>query len=259
MLNPRTFLQSGFAQLQQVFIKLADYPDFADIGTLEKKLLRTGSDWLALNAASDEYQVIVASAWMRAFASFSAAVATIKTRDKLSSKALLDLWLKIADAELVDTLRSDDFLAAQKKLFSTGTAYKLKHREFAEIWCESHMIPTRSEVDDMHKLIYDLRREVRDLSKLVANLKAGKIQDPPAATKAEAKVTIAKNITPAKLTLAQKAPVKKAPTKTARAKTAAKIVKLNKKPVPKAKRTAAVPKVKSRDNPELQKMRSRNK
>ena len=165
MLNPQNFLKSGFDQMNQVFRKMVDGPEFADIGMLEKKVLKSSRDWLAFQEATDQYQTIIASAWSRAFQRYSDEYTQSSKSRNISAKTLLAHWLKIADEELVSTLRSEDFLQAQSQLFSTGTQYKLKHKEFAEMWCESHTIPTRSEVDDLHAMIYELRREVRALKK----------------------------------------------------------------------------------------------
>ena len=167
LLNPTTFMRSGFEVMDSVFRKLVNGPEFADIGMLEKKLLKSGQDWQAFRDASHRFQEVIASAWLRAYQHFSDEFYDKMMDGNISTEDTLQRWLKIADEELVKTLRSPEFLAAQKDLFATGTAYKLKYREFAEMWCESHTIPTRSEVDDLHKLIYELRREVRALKRKI--------------------------------------------------------------------------------------------
>jgi len=189
LLNPTTFMQSGFEMMDQVFRKLVNGPEFADIGMLEKKMLKTSQDWQAFRDASHKFQDVISSAWLRAYQSFSDEFFDGLKDESISTEETLQRWLKIADEELVKTLRSPEFLDAQKELFSTGTAYKLKYREFAEMWCESHTIPTRSEVDDLHKLIYELRREVRALKRQINKQEAPK---PKAAKPAPKKKAAAK-------------------------------------------------------------------
>jgi polyhydroxyalkanoate synthesis regulator phasin len=167
LLNPTTFMRSGFEMMDKVFRKLVNGPEFADIGMLEKKLLRSGQDWQAFRAASQRYQEVISAAWLRAYQHFSDEFFDKMQDGNISTEQTLQRWLKIADDELIKTLRSPDFLEAQKDLFATGATYKLKYRELVEMWCESHTIPTRSEVDDMHKLIYELRREVRALKRQI--------------------------------------------------------------------------------------------
>lgn len=189
LLNPTTFMKSGFEMMDQVFRKLVNGPEFADIGMLEKKMLKTSQDWQAFRDASHKFQDVISSAWLRAYQSFSDEFFDGLKDESISTEETLQRWLKIADEELVKTLRSPEFLDAQKELFSTGTAYKLKNREFAEMWCESHTIPTRSEVDDLHKLIYELRREVRALKRQINKQEAPK---PKAAKPAPKKKAAAK-------------------------------------------------------------------
>lgn len=185
LLNPTTFMRSGFEMMDSVFRKLVNGPEFADIGMLEKKMLKTSQDWQAYRDASHRFQEVISSAWLRAYQHFFDEFFDRMQDENVSTEESLQRWLKIADEELVATLRSPEFLAAQKDLFATGTAYKLKYREFAEMWCEAHTIPTRSEVDDMHKLIYELRREVRVLKRKLDKQEQG--TTPKAAPKAKAK------------------------------------------------------------------------
>ena len=64
--------------------------------------------------------------------------------------------------------RSEAFLQAQKALIKANAEYRLQEQDVAEVICETMHIPTRQEVDDLHKTVTDLRRELRSLKKLVA-------------------------------------------------------------------------------------------
>ena len=46
--------------------------------------------------------------------------------------------------------------------------YRLYEREVAEVICEATHIPTRREIDDLHKTITELKRDVRWLKKQLA-------------------------------------------------------------------------------------------
>lgn len=171
MLNPATFLSSGIDELNQVFQRLANGPDFADIGVLEKKFMRTGQDWANLCNANAEYQTVIAKAWGQAFDRFAKEQAAEPHSESIDLDEMMKHWLKVANESLIETQRSDEFLAAQRKLFKTNTQYKLKQRETVEAWCEAYTMPTRSEVDDLHRMVYDLRRELRQLKKQVQQFK----------------------------------------------------------------------------------------
>ncbi len=167
MLNPDKFMQSGMSEFSEVLQNLANGPDFADIGVIEKKVLRSSQDWLALRNASAEYQLIISKAWLRAFDSFTQDMSSLKGVDPDKPKEMLNHWLKLANEQLIQVQRSEEFLAAQQELVRSSSQYKLKQREFSELWCESYAIPTRTEVDDLHKTVYLLRREIRELKRQV--------------------------------------------------------------------------------------------
>ncbi len=183
MLNPTTFMQSGFEMIDQVFSKLVNGPEFADIGMLENKVMKTGQEFQEFREAGQRYQEVISGAWLRAYQHFSDEFFDRMKNEDIGSEETLQRWLKIADEEMVSTLRSQEFLDAQRELFATGTASKIKYREFAELWCEAHTIPTRSEVDDLHKIIHELRREVRAMKRQLSKQAAGEPSAEPAAKK----------------------------------------------------------------------------
>jgi polyhydroxyalkanoate synthase subunit PhaE len=46
--------------------------------------------------------------------------------------------------------------------------YRLEQRRLAEKVCEVYDLPTRSEVDELHRKLHDLQREVRRLRRAAA-------------------------------------------------------------------------------------------
>lgn len=176
MLDPTRFLFAGTDEINQAIQRLVEGPEFADIGTIERQMLKATREWLALREASAAYRGITAAAWSRAFQTFSGVVAKEPDLLKQGSRAVLDRWLGIANDELIRTQRTDQFLKAQRELLSAGVAYRLKEREIVEVWCETHSIPTRTEVDDLHRTVNDLRRQVRSLSKQLSDARTGPAQ-----------------------------------------------------------------------------------
>lgn len=172
MLDPGQFLYAGSDEINQTIQKLVEGPEFADIGTLERQALRATREWLTLREAGAEYRLITAKAWTTAFERFAKEVGTDPGQLSAGPRALTDRWLAIANAELMATQRTDEFLAAQRKLLRAGVEYRIRERAMIEVWCETHSIPTRTEVDDLHKTVHLMRREMRELRKKVAALSA---------------------------------------------------------------------------------------
>jgi hypothetical protein len=80
-----------------------------------------------------------------------------------------DLWLGVANKELLEMHRSAAFLQIQRDMTRSSTEYRLAEREIAEAFCEVHHIPTRTEMDEMQRLVTELKREVRALKKPAAS------------------------------------------------------------------------------------------
>ncbi|WP_170386307.1 poly(R)-hydroxyalkanoic acid synthase subunit PhaE [Ruegeria atlantica] len=168
MLDPGQFLYAGSDEINQTIQKLVEGPEFADIGTLERQGLKATKEWLALREASAEYRMVTAKAWSKAFERFSKEAMADPDIWKTGPRVVITRWLEIANDELIATQRTDAFLKAQRKLLRAGVDYRLREREMVELWCETHSIPTRTEIDDLHEMVYRLRRELRDLKKIVA-------------------------------------------------------------------------------------------
>jgi polyhydroxyalkanoate synthase subunit PhaE len=169
MLDPTQFFAAGTDEVNLAIQRLVEGPEFTDIGTLERQVLKATGEWMALRQASAAFKAVTAAAWARAFATFSQATMADQSLMTQGPRAVLDRWLKVANEELIRTQRTEAFLKAQRDLLRAGVDYRLKERALVELWCETHSIPTRTEVDDLHRTLHDLRAHVRDLkSRLTA-------------------------------------------------------------------------------------------
>ena len=176
MLDPKYF---SFAALDEAIgsvQRMAEGPELADIGVFEKHMLESTSQWLAMREADARYMEITGSAWSRAFQKYSSEISSDWSTLANAPRKALDRWLEIANDELIRTQRQDDFLDASRKLFRSTIEFRIKHRELSEIWCESQSIPTRTEVDDLHRSVTQMRREIRALKRQLAekNIATGK-------------------------------------------------------------------------------------
>ena len=168
MMDPTRFLYAGTDEINHAIQRLVEGPEFADIGTIERQVLKATREWMALREASAAYRGVTSAAWSRAFQTFSKETAKDPGLLQQGFRAVLDRWLGIANDELIRTQRTDEFLKAQRELLAAGVAYRLKERELVEVWCETHSIPTRTEVDDLHRTVHELRRQVRALNARLA-------------------------------------------------------------------------------------------
>ena len=73
------------------------------------------------------------------------------------------MWVETANAALLETQRSDTYLASQREMLKASTDLRLAQQEMAAFYSEMFGYPTREELDDVHRTVTELRREVRAL------------------------------------------------------------------------------------------------
>lgn len=84
-----------------------------------------------------------------------------------SMMALYQEWMNISDKTFVQLFESDDY----SQLMAEVSALQLKLRKDIEVQLEKLMVgvpvATRSEMDELYKTIYDLKKQVRQLEKML--------------------------------------------------------------------------------------------
>jgi hypothetical protein len=107
---------------------------------------------------------VVLQAWMRAGNSFAKRLGE-RGADQPApdNRALLGIWTEIANAELLETQRSDAFLAAQSAMIRASTELKIAQQDLVEHAGKQYGFPTRTELDDVHRAVTEMRRELRAL------------------------------------------------------------------------------------------------
>ena len=165
--------------------KLTEGPSYATLWDLDKKMLTVQKLWMERAQDVERYWEVVQGAWARASERFMKALNDPKGAPITSGRQMLDLWLETANKALLEMHRSSEFLEVQRKMTRSSTEYRLAEREIAEAFCEMHHIPTRTEMDEMQRLVTELRRELRALRKPLQ-------APPPAPAKAKTKKAKAK-------------------------------------------------------------------
>jgi hypothetical protein len=90
-----------------------------------------------------------------------------KGQEVNSMMALYQEWMNISDKTYVELFESDEY----SELMAEVSAMQLKLRKDVEVQMEKFMtgipVATRSEMDEMYKTIYDLKKQVRQLEKML--------------------------------------------------------------------------------------------
>lgn len=168
-MDPEQWNNTVPEQLTVILQSIADGPRFADLATPHIDMAQAWQEGIRYQQATSEFSKIMQETWGRAYERYSKDF-TLEDLQSGDVDEALKSWLKIANEELLDTQHTQHFMDAQKKLIKAGTAIKARQRDMAESWCESYQMPSRTEVDDMAKIIHELRKEVRKLKRDVATL-----------------------------------------------------------------------------------------
>jgi poly[(R)-3-hydroxyalkanoate] polymerase subunit PhaE len=165
LFDPAVWSRTGAGRFDLALERLTEGPTYATLWDLDRKLLSAQRLWLKRSEDIAAYQVIVQAAWRRAVQHFVEALNDPKALPLKSGREFLDLWIATANACLLVMHRSDAFLEAQRKMTRSATEYRLQEREIAEAFCAMHHIPTRTEMDEVQRAVYELRRELRALQR----------------------------------------------------------------------------------------------
>jgi polyhydroxyalkanoate synthase subunit PhaE len=141
--------------------RLIEGPNFATLWDLDRKMLKLQQLGMKRAEDSTAYHAIVFAAWKEAAERFVRRFGDPQRGPAGSYRELIDLWVKTANETLLEVHRSPQFLEAQRRVTRSATDYRLAEREIAEAYCEMHHLPTRSEMDEVQRTVYQLRRDLR--------------------------------------------------------------------------------------------------
>jgi hypothetical protein len=165
--DPRGWM-SATNEVDEALQRMAEGPRLADLWNVERQFAEVFRAWARLRQRSFEHNKVMLDAWTRASGAFARRLneRVEKGEPPLESmRAFLTLWGETANEILLETQRSDAFLETQREVLKASTDLRLAQRKVAEFYSEMYGYPTRAELDDVHKTVTELRRELRALKR----------------------------------------------------------------------------------------------
>lgn len=162
--DPQAWL-GGSAEFDAALTRMSEGPQLADLWQTERRYAALFTAWTALRRAQSEHQAVMLDAWTRAAGTFAQeANARAENGESFASaREMMSRWIETANAVLLEVQRSDKFLASQRTVLRASTELRLAQQDVAAFLAEFYGQPTRAELDDVHKSLTELRREVRAL------------------------------------------------------------------------------------------------
>ncbi|MFN8488426.1 MAG: poly(R)-hydroxyalkanoic acid synthase subunit PhaE [Caldilineaceae bacterium] len=166
--NPWLALSNSYWQaFEQTFGRLFAAPSFGLTREFNEKVNKAFTLWLENQQATLNYQRLLSNAWVNAFQALMQKLLALAQSGKTleNQKQLINLWVEVGDEQFLALFHSDEYAAVQSKVVNSGMALRRQLREINEVWLRAQDLPTRSELDEAHHQIYELRKEVKALKK----------------------------------------------------------------------------------------------
>jgi len=126
MLEPLSLSLMGGNQVSEAIRTMTEGPRLADVGSIERLMAQVMERYVEVQAASREYESLVAGAWMEANQTFAATAGKgLAEPGPVQPTQALRTWMGIADEVLTRTHRSPVFLEAQRRLLRAGMDFLL--------------------------------------------------------------------------------------------------------------------------------------
>jgi class III poly(R)-hydroxyalkanoic acid synthase PhaE subunit len=162
--DPQAWL-GGSAEFDSALTRMAEGPQLADLWQTERRYAALFTAWATLRRAQSEHQAVMLDAWTRAAGIFAQEANARAARGEsfASAREMMTRWIETANTVLLDVQRSDRFLASQRAVLRASTDLRLAQQDVSTFLSDFYGQPTRAELDDVHKSLTELRREVRAL------------------------------------------------------------------------------------------------
>ena len=153
----------GTGEMDDVLGRMAEGPRFADLWEAERRYAGVLQAWMNLRRRGLEHNAVVLQAWLQAARRFTEQLGARTGADAqaLDAKAALAMWTETANTQLLETQRSEAFLQTQAAMIRATTELRLVQQELVEHFGKQYGFPTRTELDDVHRTVTELRRELR--------------------------------------------------------------------------------------------------
>lgn len=159
-------LTNLYGNYQQTFGNLLQSPSLGYTREFNNKLLKSFDAWTNFYKASFDYQLVLVDVWVRAFEQLIRLASSQEKGETLQNwRQFQQVWSRVFDQAFAQTFRSENALEIQGKFLNAAMTYRLQQQQLMEVFLKMNNLPTRSEVDEIHRNVYELRKEIKSLKK----------------------------------------------------------------------------------------------
>jgi polyhydroxyalkanoate synthase subunit PhaE len=136
---------------------------------LNGKILQGFEAWRNLYKASIDYQVVLGDIQVKSFEALMKKLVSLTEEGKTVKdwREFQKIWSEVADDVFEKAFFDEHNLKIRGKFLNSLNYYRIQQQELMEISMKMTNLPLRTEVDEIHKNMYELRKEVKRLKKVV--------------------------------------------------------------------------------------------
>ena len=155
---------------EKTFGSVLQSPSLGYTREFNNKLFKSFDAWINFSKANVDYQLVLVDVWLKAYEELTRELASSKEKDETIQnwQQFLQVWSSVFDRVFAQTFRSEDALEIQGKFLNSAMTYRLRQQQLMEVFLKMNDLPSRSEVDEIHRSIYELRKEIKSLKKSLA-------------------------------------------------------------------------------------------
>ena len=172
--NPGALLNifhNNYSAFDSTFGRAFNIPPVGKDREKIRLLQRTYDDMAVYMAKYIEYQHIMYLTSQRALEKLIRIVARKIKADELNSfDQVFELWVDINEKEYLELGRTKEYSRLQGELMSAGLNVRTRHFKLMELYLYDFPVAVRSEMDDLYKTVYELKKKIKNLEKQVKDL-----------------------------------------------------------------------------------------
>ncbi|MCE7983579.1 MAG: hypothetical protein DYG89_20590 [Caldilinea sp. CFX5] len=164
------FMQLFQAAFEQTWGRALLAPSIGLMRELNEKVNKGFALWLENQQLTVAYQLLIGEAWIDAFQALMKKLMSMAQKGETltDQRHLLRIWVEVADEVFIELFHSEAYAKTQSAYVNSNMTLRRQQRELLEVWLRGNDMPTRSDLDEAHHQIYQLRKEVKTLKKNLA-------------------------------------------------------------------------------------------
>ena len=152
---------------EKTFGSVLQSPSLGYTREFNNKVFKSFDAWINFSKANVDYQLVLVDVCLKAYEELMRELASSEQKGEMVQnwQQFLQVWSSVFDRVFAQTFRSEDALEIQGKFLNSAMTYRLRQQQLMEVFLKMNDLPSRSEVDEIHRSIYELRKEIKSLKK----------------------------------------------------------------------------------------------